>query len=108
MIITATVFERPEEAYERFHALINKEERELSQAKDACYYGQCGEQAYIKYFARQCAALCSLTLPEDKKYEVEIIDVWEMTRTTVLEEACGWVEVRLPGKEGIAVMAKQL
>ena len=31
-----------------------------------------------------------------------------MTRTTVLEEACGWVEVRLPGKEGIAVMAKQL
>ena len=48
--ITATVFERPEEAYERFHALINKEERELSQAKDACYYGQCGEQAYIKYF----------------------------------------------------------
>lgn len=31
-----------------------------------------------------------------------------MTRTTALEEACGRVEVRLPGKEGIAVIAKQL
>ena len=106
--ITATVFEKPEEAYERFRALVNAEERELSQAKDACYYGHCGDQVYIKYFARQCCAMCFLTLPEDKKYEVEIIDAWEMTRTTALEEACGRVEVRLPGKEGIAVIAKQL
>ena len=60
--ITATVFEKPEEAYERFRALVNTEERELSQAKDACYYGHCGDQVYIKYFARQCCAMCFLSL----------------------------------------------
>lgn len=32
-------------------------------------------------------------------------DIWEMTRTTLLEHASGDVEVKLPGKEGIALLA---
>ena len=63
------------------------------------------EQVYLKYYARHCTSIGALKLPEDKKYKVEMIDVWEMTRTTLLEHASGDVEVKLPGKEGIALLA---
>ena len=36
---------------------------------------------------------------------VEVIDVWEMTRQTDAEGISGKVEVRLPGKPGIAMLA---
>lgn len=35
-----------------------------------------------------------------------VIDVWEMTRKTVMKGVHGCVTVPLPGKEGIAVLAK--
>ena len=63
------------------------------------------EQVYLKYYARHCTSIGALKLPEDKKYKVEMIDVWEMTRTTLLEYVSGKVEVKLPGKEGIALFA---
>lgn len=63
------------------------------------------EQVYLKYYARHCTSIGALKLPEDKKYKVEMIDVWEMTRTTLLEYVSGNVEVKLPGKEGIALFA---
>ena len=44
-------------------------------------------------------------MPEDKHYRVELIDVWNMTRTVLEEDACGRTKLRLPGKEGLAVLA---
>lgn len=41
----------------------------------------------------------------ENEYDVEVIDVWEMTRERVLESVSGEVEVSLPGKEGMAVLA---
>lgn len=69
------------------------------------YESCCGEEVYLKYYARHCTSIGTLKLPENKKYKVEMIDVWEMTRTTLLEDASGNVEVKLPGKEGIALLA---
>ncbi len=67
--------------------------------------GHCGEDAYLYYYSRSCTALAALELPETRKYRIEVIDVWEMTRRTVLENASGLTEVSLPGKEGTAVLA---
>lgn len=47
-----------------------------------------------------------MELPETKEFTVEVIDVWEMTRTIVNTKAKGRTEIILPGKPGIAVMAK--
>lgn len=64
-----------------------------------------GEEAYLWFHDRQCFAEQILTLPESKTYRIEQIDVWEMTRTVIAEKASGRTAVRLPGKEGIAVLA---
>ena len=50
-------------------------------------------------------ALLEWTLPEGHRYRVEVIDVWNMTRETVLTKAGGDIEIRLPGREGMAVLA---
>ena len=71
---------------------------------ESCY----GEQVYLKYYARHCTSIGKLQLPENKTYQVEMIDVWEMTRTTLLEGASGAVEMKLPGKEGIALLATEV
>jgi len=62
----------------------------------------------LKYFARSCPSYADINLPENGKYRVEVIDVWEMTRSTVSERVCGNVRINLPGKEGIAVLASRL
>ena len=67
--------------------------------------GRCGNDAFLVYFARQCARSSELRLPEDGEYRVEVIDVWEMTRRTVLTNAHGDVTVELPAKEGTALLA---
>lgn len=72
------------------------------------YIGRYGDKAFLKYYGRQCPYLGMLVLPEDKKYKVEAIDVWEMKRWTVLEEAAGEVFFELPSKEGMAVLAVRI
>lgn len=68
--------------------------------------GHCGEDVYIQYMGRQCCAECQIKLPENRKYDVEWIDVWAMQREEVLHDVSGAVTVSLPGKEGIAILAK--
>lgn len=67
--------------------------------------GHCKEDAYLKYFGRNCFYKGELELPETGCYSIEIIDVWEMTRTPVLNDVNGKVTVKLPEKEGIAILA---
>lgn len=64
-----------------------------------------GEDAYLWFNDRQCFGEQTLQLPEDKKYLIEVIDVWEMTRTVVAENASGNTRISLPGKEGLAILA---
>ena len=67
-----------------------------------------GEDAYLWFNDRQCFGEQTLPLPEDKRYRVELIDVWNMTRTVLEENACGATKLRLPGKEGLAVLATRI
>lgn len=67
--------------------------------------GHCGEESYTKYYARHCTGTGSMNLTEQYLYDIEEIDVWEMTRTKIMEVVSREVRITLPGKEGIAVMA---
>ena len=73
--------------------------------KDAVARGRIGEKVFIKYLGSHASRLFFLKLPENHKYKIEVIDVWEMTRTTLIEETSGETRCMLPGKEGIAVVA---
>lgn len=76
--------------------------------KEMNFMGHLGEQVYIGYYGRHCNGVAVWKLPEDKKYQIEIIDMWEMTRKVTMTEVCGKVTIKMPGKEGIAILAKQM
>ncbi len=54
---------------------------------------------------RQCAVITALKLPDEGDYRIEVIDTWEMKRKTVKENVRGRVEIELPGKEDMAILA---
>ena len=58
------------------------------------------DEVFLTYFGDACTICGMLDLPEDGKYRIDVIDVWEMTRKTVMEEAGGPVQVPLPEKRG--------
>ena len=84
---------------------LSKEELDLRALGDARYQGCCGEDAYLFYYARTCPGRVEVNLPEHTLYQIEILDVWKMTRQTAAMDVCGRVEVKLPCREGIAVLA---
>lgn len=69
------------------------------------FYGHCGEEVHIRYYGRECTCLGELDLPENGTYKIEVIDIWEMIRTKAMDGVNGKVKVKMPGKEGIAIMA---
>ena len=84
-----------------------QKEKEKMLLADPQYFGHFKEKVYLRYFARSCPSICSMKLPKACCYSVEVLDVWEMTRTQIYAAAVGEIEVRLPAKEGIAVLACQ-
>ncbi len=71
-------------------------------------FSHCGDKVYLRYWGRHCPLWSDMILPEEHSYSVEVIDIWEMTRETVLTGVSGAVRVPMPGKEGIVVLAKVL
>lgn len=84
---------------------ISEYERDFYLMKDISFMGHYGEMMYLNYYARTCPVKASLSLPAETSYRIEVLDVWEMTRTIVKNKACGDVTIQLPGKEGIALLA---
>lgn len=79
--------------------------RSLHLAGEHTWEALCGEEAYLTYCDLQCYGEQTLRLAADKKYRVEVIDIWEMTRETICENASGETKIKLPGKENLAVLA---
>lgn len=69
------------------------------------FTGHYKDEVYLAYYGRHCTAAGDMDLPESSSYRLEVIDVWDMTRKTILTNVNGKVEFPLPGKEGIAVLA---
>jgi hypothetical protein len=73
------------------------------------YSGSYSDKYVIRYLGKECSSFINIQLPEDgTEYSIEVIDVWEMTCETVIENAKGKTKVNLPGKEGIAVIATKI
>lgn len=66
-----------------------------------------GENYRLEYLGRSCPGLIRFELPQDGDYLVEVIDIWEMTRKVAADHVNGQVQIDLPGKEGIAVLARR-
>lgn len=67
-----------------------------------------GENYYLEYLGRIRPVYKELSLREDRIYRIEIIDIWEMTRTLAAEGVRGEVRIGLPGKEGIAIFVMEM
>jgi len=72
------------------------------------YAGHVGEEAYLTFFDLRTCAKAVMNLPEDHRYQVELIDVMEMTRTLLPGEYSGKDEIDMPGKEGMALLATRI
>lgn len=70
--------------------------------------GHCVEEAYLRYYERECTSIGVMELPKKGNYRVEVIDTWEMTRMVAAENVSGVVKVTLPGKEGMALLATKM
>ena len=70
-------------------------------------YKACNEDksVILNYLYQHCQGYANLNLPDNKKYRVEVIDTWNMTRTIVMENVNGRVKVELPGKPYMAILA---
>jgi len=62
------------------------------------------ENYKLKYFERTCPSYMNINLPENGKYRVEVIDIWEMTKSIASDNVSGALKINLPGKEGVAVL----
>ena len=80
----------------------------VSKMKDYNAFGHVGEDYYIGYYGRHCNGIAPWKLPEDHQYKIEIIDMWNMTRDVTMTGVSGRFDVKMPGKEGIAVLASRI
>lgn len=66
------------------------------------------QSVLLQYFYLSCPGLNRMTLPAGKTYKVEVIDTWNMTKTTAFEKASGKIEIKLPGKSYMAILATEV
>ncbi|OUP80771.1 hypothetical protein B5F07_19900 [Lachnoclostridium sp. An169] len=87
---------------------VTDENAECIKMKGDNFNGHCGDDAFLKYFSGHQPSISSINLPENASYRIDVIDVWNMTRETLIEKASGYTDMKLPGKEGIAVLAVKI
>ena len=91
----AALFKLPEEERKRLMLELNPAQ-------------VCGPDYLLEYLGRSRPAFRDLELPKGGRYQVEIIDVWEMSRRVFTGEASGRIRVTLPGKEGMALLVTRV
>lgn len=87
---------------------MDPRQRERMMAGEHKFIGHVGDEVYLFYYDTQCLSRANITLPEDQRYRIEVIDTWNMTRTTVVENVSGNLLVTLPGREYMAVLATKM
>lgn len=95
----------PEDLYKKLHSSMPPEQQESMRIKDGVCCGHVGNQAFMEYFGHRCCGMTRWVLPENHTYRIEEIDIWDMTRKTTYRGVNGKIAVKLPGKEGIALLA---
>lgn len=72
------------------------------------FFANSSDNIFLKYFSRNQTCKGFFNLPVEFLYSVEIIDVWEMTTKLVKSNVNGLIEIDLPGKEGMALLARKI
>ncbi len=85
--------------------MMNPRDRAAHLAGEHTWAGRCGDEAFLWFHDRQCYGKQILHLPAGKHYRIEIIDAWNMTRETCMENASGDTVIPLPAREDLAVLA---
>ena len=88
--------------------MMDDQDKWLHLASEHAWESRCGEDAYLTYFDLQCYGEQTLRLPADKRYRVELIDPWAMTREVICESASGETKLTLPGRDNLAVLATRI
>ncbi|WP_455616958.1 apiosidase-like domain-containing protein [Eisenbergiella sp.] len=96
----------PQEFKESLGAFFLMDDAERNGFLDSEHIWQAhiGDKVFLYFYDLRCYGEDELELPEDRTYQVEVIDSWEMTRVTVASGVSGKLRIKLPGKEGIAVL----
>lgn len=84
---------------------MNPEQSYYHAAWDAEYAGHIVDKVFLFYYDINCCARVRPSLPEGKSYKCEIIDAWNMTRVTACTGFKNGDELRMPGREYMAVLA---
>lgn len=84
---------------------MGPEEKALFDSEEAVFAGRTKDESHILYYCgTDCFARYDVSLLEDARYRIEIIDAWNMTRELYADGVSGRTEVRLPGREYMAVL----
>lgn len=94
-----------EQAYQLIQEVMNNDVYNVKNGTGK-WIGHYEDKVYLQYLDEHCACEYPVWLPEGK-YEIEVIDTWEMTRKVVLSGVSGQVIVPLPGKEGMAILIRK-
>lgn len=86
---------------------LSPEELTRFQESNIQFVGHVEDKAYLYYHPVHCPKWFTINLPEAGRYTVEVIDTWAMTRTVVLEDASGAVQVPLSHRENLAILARK-
>lgn len=70
--------------------------------------GHCDDEVFLYYLGRHCSGEVVIELPKNNEYDIYVIDVWEMSYENVRKNVSGKIKIDLPGKVGIAVLARKL
>ncbi len=90
-------------------AQADHDENIVMKANDHDYEARSEDESVImKYLYQRCQAVCRVLLPEGRNYKIEVIDTWNMTREVVMDNASGMVNVNLPGRPYMAILATEV
>lgn len=86
---------------------MNAKEKTYHFLSEYSYAGHIGDEVYLYYLGTDCSTRFRPEVAAGKSYQAEVIDVWDMTREIVAENYKMGDELRLPGKEYVAVLLRQ-
>jgi len=78
----------------------------LKPLSDLCAHA--GQDYYLYYFGENKLDSYTFDLPNDNQYNIDIIDTWDMKVTPVDGIGAGRREIKLPGKQYIAVRIRKI
>ena len=78
----------------------------LQDARDAeCVWnGHIGEDVFLHFYDTRTLSRETLHLPEGRRYKLELLDTWNMTRDTIATDVTGEYVAELPGREDMALL----